>query len=147
MHGTIRQHVVARYCPFLRGLPCLKSSLACFPALRSSFSDMALKRDVAAVNELLASLEEESISKLKLDDGSVTFELHSDDHGPVAFSVLVVDPSAYPKSSVLITSENVELPFLDQLSEKLSASGCKLTKALRLLGTKLGIDLDWCVGG
>lgn len=104
---------------------------------------MALKHDVLAVNELVTSLEEESISEITLEDATLSFMLRPEGRSAVALQLIVEDPKKYPSSPALVLSAgDAELPWLDQLNAKL-ASGARLSKAIRLLGAKLGMDLDW----
>lgn len=88
------------------------------------------------INELVESLEEDAISPLALDDGTVTCAISSQKQGRVPLTLVVQDPGAYPRSPVLLLSD-VALPCLDQLGEKLAA-GCRLSRAIRLVGTMLG---------
>lgn len=100
-----------------------------------------IRKDAALINELVESIEEESISRILTDDGSVIFTLHTEEHGSIPITMIVEDPSAYTHSSALLMSEKA-VPCLQHISEKLSSS-CKLSKALRMLGNKLGLDLEW----
>lgn len=88
------------------------------------------------INELVESLEEDAISPLALDDGTVTCAISSQKQGRVPLTLVVQDPGAYPRSPVLLLSD-AALPCLDQLGEKLAA-GCRLSRAIRLVGTMLG---------
>ena len=106
-------------------------ALALRPALSTLDADWSLTARCAA--------------RLRLEDGSVSLTLHSPEKGAVPVTLIWDDPAAYPKAAPLVLSE-AELPWLEAVTSKLAAGG-RLSKAIRLLGAKLGMDLDWVRAG
>jgi hypothetical protein len=92
--------------------------------------------DVAAINELRNSLDEESLSAVVLSGDQVAFSVLASQIGTCKFSLAVGGPS--PAHLVC----DKEVPGLDVLNSKLAA-GCSLGRMLALLGRRVDVDLDW----
>lgn len=93
--------------------------------------------DVAAINELRDSLDEESLSELVHRGDKVTFCIVGSTIGKCQFS-LTIDGSAPAQ----LACTNKEVPGLEALNAKL-AGGCSLGRTLALLGRRVDVDLDW----
>ena len=101
-----------------------------------------LAAHVAAINEFRDVLDEESISKLSIDDSSVEFSVQTSSK---LHFVYQSSSSTYPRSSALVFCKNKDNLDLEILNAKLSKGQHSIAKALSLLGRQLNVDLDWAL--
>jgi baculoviral IAP repeat-containing protein 6 len=101
-----------------------------------------LAAEVAAINELRESLEEDSISALELQgDRRVAFSVAAPaPAGRAAFSLSVSE--AYPAGPGLLACSTAPATPLEALNARLAAR-CPLGRAVAALGRQLGVDLEW----